>query len=103
MIRRVQYYVGQNVFHGAGPRLAFSVLIDNRVRKPGRRKLIEEIVPETGDLHDLRFTLIESEIGPHGQALWLFREALQPEPLGGENVRQELAGPQRRIPARLQA
>src|SRR5271170_4311387 len=43
MIRRVQHHVGQNVFHGAGPWLALGVLVDDRLRKSGRRKLAEEI------------------------------------------------------------
>src|SRR5580658_4891922 len=103
MIRRVQDDVGQNVFHGACPRLTLAVLVDDCVGESRGRKLAEEISPELSDLGDLLFTLVEGEIRPDGQALRLFPDALQPEPLSRDNVRQELTWPQRRIDACLQA
>ena len=93
MIRRVQRHVCENVFHGAGPRLALAVFVGHFVRECGGRKLAQVFLPSLRKVRDLYFALYEGEVWPHGEALGLLQDAFQPQPLSGENMRQKLERP----------
>src|SRR5579863_6359312 len=53
MIRRVQQDMSQDIFHGAGPRLALGVFVFHFLREPGSSKLAEEFAPSTREVSDL--------------------------------------------------
>src|SRR5258707_1935123 len=97
MIRRVHQDVSQNILYAVCPRLAFAVLVGNRIGEVGRRKGLEVFSPQPPKLCHLGFALFNVELRPDGKTLWLLFQPFQPEPLGGKYVRQELQRPRVRI------